>query len=64
MKIQLMCSQIATVDFNRMDITKEQFDKLPWGEASRLLEIFADIENTEVNDWIFLNEKKEEDGSK
>ena len=57
MRVQLMCSQIATIDFSKTDITKKEFDKLSWFEASTFLEIHADIENTEVNDWNFLKEE-------
>ena len=57
-KVQLMCSQMATIDFSKLDITKEEFDKLEWVDASRILEIHADIEDTEVNDWNFLKQDK------
>ena len=56
MKVQLICSQIATINFNQLEITKEDFDKLDWLEASRILEIHADVESTEVNDWVFIKE--------
>ena len=57
-KVQLMCSQMATIDFSKLDITKEEFDKLEWIDASRILEIYADIEDTEVNDWNFIKQDK------
>ena len=56
MRVQLMCSQMATIDFNQLQITKEEFDKLDWLEASRILEMYANVEDTEVNDWNFIGD--------
>ena len=59
MRVQLMCSQMATIDFNQLQITKEEFDKLDWLEASRILEMYANVEDTEVNDWNFIGDSND-----
>ena len=56
MTIQLITSEMATINFSRTDKTKKEFDKMSWSEQSEFLRIYADVNDREVQDWFFIKE--------